>query len=77
MAGGVDEFYRSRLNDFTSDILGCLADRWIRLFEPQPDYHGINPVWWPETITWMSPRRMVKHGKRSAALLLSKLTGRR
>jgi hypothetical protein len=58
-----DELYRARLNDFTSDILGELADRWIRLFEPQPDYRGNNLVWWPETITMMSPRLMVKHGK--------------
>jgi hypothetical protein len=58
-----DEFYRARLNDFTSDILGELADRWIKLFEPQPDYRGNNLVWWPETITMMSPRLMVKHGK--------------
>jgi hypothetical protein len=58
-----DEFYRARLNDFTSDILGELADRWIRLFEPQPNYRGNKMVWWPETITLMSPRLMVKRGK--------------
>lgn len=72
-----DEFYTARLNDFTNDILGDLADGWIRLFEPQPDYQGENPIWWPENITLMKPHRMLKHGKRAAALLLSKLTHRR
>ncbi|KAL7648990.1 hypothetical protein ACMYSQ_012607 [Aspergillus niger] len=55
-----DDFYRARLNDFTSEILGELADTWIRLFEPQPNYRGKKFVWWPETITFMSPRQMVK-----------------
>lgn len=63
-----DDFYRARLNDFTSEILGELADTWIKLFEPQPNYRGKKFVWWPETITFMSPRQMVKHGKTHATL---------
>jgi hypothetical protein len=72
-----DEFLKARLNNFTSDILGDLADRWIGLFEPQLDYFGSNPVWWPDNITLMSPRRMVKRGKTPVTLPLSKLTRRR
>jgi hypothetical protein len=66
-----DELYRVRLNNFTSDILGAIADGWIGLLAPQPDYQGTNPVWWPASITFMSPRRMLKHGKTTAILSTS------
>lgn len=58
-----DELYRVRLNNFTSDILGAIADRLIGFLEPQLDYQGVIPVWWPANITFMGPRRMLKHGK--------------
>lgn len=58
-----DELYRVQLDSFTSDILRDIADRWIRLFEPQLSYQGPTPEWWPATITFMNPRHMLKHGK--------------
>lgn len=70
-----DKFYKARLNDFTRDICGDLADRWIGLFEPQLNYYGETPVWWPEGITLMSPRRMLKDGKTSFTLSTFKANG--
>lgn len=35
-----DKFYSAELNNFHRDILGALAERWIRLLEPQLDYCG-------------------------------------
>ncbi|GKZ32028.1 hypothetical protein AbraIFM66950_001117 [Aspergillus brasiliensis] len=48
-------FNKARQNEFTSDILGELADSWMKLIESQLDYHGVNPVWWPETINIYEP----------------------
>jgi hypothetical protein len=41
------ESYRGQLENFISDILGDMADRWIGLFEPQLSYQGSIPEWWP------------------------------
>jgi hypothetical protein len=68
LASPEPELYRVQLNNFTSDILGTLADRLIELLEPQLDYQGMNPLWWPADITFTRPGRMLKHGRVSAIL---------
>ncbi len=66
------ELYRVQLKNFTSGILGEMADKWIWLFKPHLNYRGAVPVWWPASITFMSPRRMLKSGTTSAILPIFK-----
>lgn len=60
--GSLAKSYNDWLSNFTSDICGNLACSWIRLFEPELNYSGVRPVWWPQGIPWMNPRHMLKKG---------------
>ncbi|CEO59635.1 hypothetical protein PMG11_04303 [Penicillium brasilianum] len=55
--------YEDWLSDFTWDICGDLAYNWIGLFEPDMNYSGPTPVWWPVGVTLTHPRRMLKQDK--------------
>lgn len=54
--------YEDWLSDFTYEICGDLAYSWIGLFEPEVKFSGVKPGWWPEGVTWMNPRSMLKNG---------------
>ncbi|KAJ5472094.1 hypothetical protein N7539_008663 [Penicillium diatomitis] len=54
------ESYEDWLSDFTYDICGDLAYSWIGLFEPELNYSGPRPAWWPGGVKLMNPRRLLK-----------------
>ena len=60
--GSLAKSYKDWLSNFTSDICGNLACSWIGLFEPELNYSGVRPVWWPQGIPWMNRRHKLKKG---------------
>jgi hypothetical protein len=56
--------YEKRLSLLPYDICGDVLEGWIGIIEPEINYSGTEiPTWWPEAITFMRPRVMLKRGK--------------